>query len=299
MDKGVIQLETDYSDSDFKIEWDKIKRINTESKFLVTMEDGTKYFSSTLSSVNDSVAIVFTDLRNPVSCNLDKIVNLYTYKDKFFDRIDAYIDVGYSLTKAKNLRQFTTRSGISYKAEKWSTDISYNSLRSTQDETDPIARTEGEFNFRYVLPLRFYVIATASLLSDTEQKLDLRSNTQLGLGKFLIRTNRSYWGAKLGVNRNIERYSNETEDRNSWEGYLGTEINLYDIGDFSLLTSAIAYPSFTSAGRWRIDSNLDLKYDLPLDFYIKLGGSFNYDNKPAEGASEFGYVLQSGVGWEW
>ena len=299
MDKGILQIETDYSDSDFKIEWDKINLIKTESKFLVTMEDGTKYFSTTLSSANDSIVIVAPDPEQLISCQLDKIVNLYTYKDKFFDRIDAYIDIGYSLTKAKNLQQFTSRSGISYKAEKWSTDISFNTLRSTQDETDRIERTEGKYNFRYVLPYRFYAIVTLSLFSDSEQKLDVRSNSQLGLGKFIIRTNRSYWGAKTGINRNIERYSNETDDRDSWEGYFGTELNLYDIGDFSLLTSIMAYPSFTERRRWRIDSNLDIKYDLPFDFYIKLGGSINYDNQPAEGASDLGYVLQSGFGWEW
>lgn len=299
MDKGVIQIETDYSDSDFKIEWDKISRIITQSTFIITRENGTKYFNTNLYSVNDSVLIIYSGTDHPVSCPIGKIVHLESYKSRFLDRLDANIDVGFSITKAKNQRQFTTRSGISYRAEKWSTDISFNTHRSTQDETEPIERTEGEYNFRYILPRRFYMIATASLLSDTEQKLDLRSNTQLGLGKFLVRTNRSYWGAKLGANRNIEHYSSETDDRNSWEGYFGTELNLYDIGDLSLLTVIMAYPSFTEKGRWRLDSSLDVKYDLPFDFYIKLGSSMNFDNRPAEGASKLGYVLQSGVGWEW
>lgn len=299
MDKGILQIETDYSDSDFKIEWEKISGIKTESHFLVILEDGTKYFNTTLSSVNDSMVIVYIDPDQAISCQISKIVYLSSYKDRFLDRLSANIDVGFSLAAAKNLQQFTINSRIAYLAEKWSTDISFNSIRSTQDETDPIERTEGEYNLRYVLPRRFYAITTASLLSDTEQKLDLRSNTQLGLGNFIIRTNKSYWGTKLGVNRNIERYSNETENRNSWEGYFGTELNLFDVGDFSLLTLIMAYPSFTEKGRWRLDSNLDIKYDLPFDFYIKLGGSFNYDNQPAEGASELGYVLQTGFGWEW
>lgn len=298
MDKGVLQMETDYSDSDFKIEWKKVIWIKTKSQFLISMEDGAKYYS-TLSSVNDSIVIINMDNGQVISRQIDNIVYLNAFKDKFLDRISANIDVGLGLTSAQNLRQFTTRSGIGYEAEKWSTNISFNTLRSTQDETDPIERSEGELNFRYVLPLRFYAIITLSLLSDSEQKLDIRSNSQVGLGKFIIRTNRSYWGAKSGVNRNIERYSNETEDRDSWEGYLGTELNLYDIGDLSLLTSILVYPSFTERGRWRSDSTIDIKYDLPFDFYIKLGGSLNYDNQPAEGASDLGYVLQSGIGWEW
>ena len=42
----------------------------------------------------------------------------------------------------------------------------------------------------------------------------------------------------------------------------------------------------------------DLKYDLPLDFYIRLGYTLNYDNKPVEGATESDYVLQTSFGWE-
>ena len=74
---------------------------------------------------------------------------------------------------------------------------------------------------------------------------------------------------------------------------------MFDIGDLSLLTKAMAYPSITEAGRWRADFNFDMNYDLPLDFYIKLGFSLNYDNRPVEGASETDYVLHTGFGWEW
>ena len=106
-------------------------------------------------------------------------------------------------------------------------------------------------------------------------------------------------GVKLGANRNIERYSADTPNRNSWEGYLGSELNLYDIGDLDLLTSIMVYPGITEKGRWRSDLNCDLKYDLPIDFYIKIGFTINYDNRPAEGASETDYVIQTGFGWEW
>ena len=39
--------------------------------------------------------------------------------------------------------------------------------------------------------------------------------------------------------------------------------------------------------------------DLPYDFYLKLGGTVNYDNKPAAGAGKTDYVVQTGFGWEW
>lgn len=61
----------------------------------------------------------------------------------------------------------------------------------------------------------------------------------------------------------------------------------------------MAYPGITAKERFKSDFTLDTKYDLPYDFYIKIGLTINYDNRPAEGASELDYVFQTGFGWEW
>jgi hypothetical protein len=146
-----------------------------------------------------------------------------------------------------------------------------------------------------------YAIATVALTSNTEQQIDLRVNSQLGLGAYIIRTNKAYWGAKAGGNNNSENYSEEVPDpdRNSWEAFAGTEVNLYDIGDLNFRTSAILYPGITEKGRWRANTSLDIKYDFPLDFYASLGFTFNWDNQPATGSEPIDYVFLLGFGWEW
>lgn len=298
LDKGILKIETNYSDSDFLIEWKEVVWVITQSNFQINLSSGEQYFSS-LQSLNDSIVKIYSDSNNAIAVNIQNIVFLNPYDDRFGDRFDASIDVGTELAKAQNVKSFTTRSNLSYKADKWSSDMSFNTLLKSQDETETIRRTDGGINYRFILTGQLYSIFTLSFLSNTEQKLDLRSNTQLGVGLYFIRTNSAYWSGKVGANRNIENYSNETPDRDSWEAYVGTELDLYDIGDFSLTTNMTAYPGITDTKRFRFDGGLDLKYDLPFDFYIKLGVSVNYDNRPAQGASEIDYVLQSGVGWEW
>jgi hypothetical protein len=85
------------------------------------------------------------------------------------------------------------------------------------------------------------------------------------------------------------------------EGFFGTELNMFDVGDLNLLTSIYAYPSITESGRWRSDFSFDAKYEMPFDddFYIKLGITVNYDNRPVAGASEVDYIFYTGFGWEW
>jgi hypothetical protein len=298
MDRGVLQIETDYSDSDFKIEWEQVQTIKTTTIFFVILRNLDKYYGTLESRETPTVSILAGD-KEIASCDLDEIVYLQQLKTGFWDRLYASIDVGISLAKANDLRQLTSRSSLGYRTEIRSIEATFNTLRSRQQEVDPIERTEGKIDYRRILTLRWYTIATISLASNTEQKLDIRLNLQLGIGRFLLRSNSAYWGVKLGANRNVEKYSSETPDRSSWEGYLGSELNLFDIGDLNLFTSIMAYQGITEKKRFRTDFNLDIKYDLPYDFYLKIGLTVNYDNIPAEGASETDYVLQTGLGWEW
>jgi hypothetical protein len=80
---------------------------------------------------------------------------------------------------------------------------------------------------------------------------------------------------------------------------LGSELNIYDLGDLNLVFDLIVYPSISESGRWRSDITFDIKYDLPFDFFIKLGTTLNYDNQPVLETENLDYVLHSGFGWQW
>lgn len=298
LEEGVLSLKTYYSDSDFKIDWKEVDKLITETHFIVTLKSSVKYFS-TIRSINDSIAMVIANNHTKVTCNINDIVFLQAYEQRIIDRFDAEISIGLDMAQSRNLRKISTRSFVSYSADKFSTDISYNTLLSRQDETDDIKRSEGEYNFRYIFPLKWYAIATVASLTNTEQLLKLRMNTQAGLGRFIFRNNAAQWGFKLGVNRNFENYIDQTEHRNTWEAYFGTEIKLFDLEDIDLIVNLIAYQGVTEKDRLRLDTHFDLKYDLPLDFFIKLGWSFNYDNQPISDASKTDYIIYSGFGWEW
>jgi hypothetical protein len=297
MNRGVLTIETGYSDKDFKIEWDGISRINTFTFFLIMTSDGVRYNGRLLSEKDESLNILtLSGLK--ISVEVKDIVLLQPVSQDFWSRLKASIDLGYSLARANHLHQATLGSAMSYIGNKWSGNMLFNGLSSIQDDVDPIKRWNGDLTYRYYFPKDWYLFSQISFLSNTEQKLSLRSMGKLGAGNFIIHTNVSYWGLLGGLSFNNEKYSTETTNSQSLEGFAGTELNLYDIGDLNLLVSLTAYPNLTEWGRWRTDFNFETKYDLPLDFYIKIGFSLNYDNRPVEGAVATDYVLNTGFGWE-
>ena len=301
MEKGILEIDVSYGDENFKIKWLEVNKIITNSRFLVGLNNQIyegKLESLSTSESENRVRIYDTDSTLAV-CFLKDIVYLKQFKDRFSDRISAAIELGFNLTKAQNVRQFSLRSSIGYKTSKSSFSASYNILRASQSNTEPVKRTDGLLNYSRIIYNDWYGIASIYTLSNTEQKIDLRANTQLGFGNYIFANNHAYWGIKVGVNNNLERFSNTESNRNSWEGFYGTELNLYDIKDFNLLFVFMGYSSFTEKGRFRSDSNIDIKYDLPFDLFVRLGFSLNYDNRPAVNASQTDYILRTGIGWEW
>ena len=300
MDRNVLTFKTKYSDSDFKIEWDGISEIYTDTYFLITLTDGSRY-NGTLKSVEPGIISIITDEGEEVITPHNDVVWLDDKDKGFWSQLYFSIDIGFDLTKANNLTQLSTRSTLGYVAERWSIDAFYSTLNSTQDNVEAISRSDGGVGYKYFLPKDWYPLLSFDFLSNTEQKLDLRTSWKLGMGKFVLHTNSAYWGFSLGANNNNEQFTDETESRNSWEGFLGTELNLFNIGNLNLYTKLIAFPSFTDSGRWRSDFNFNVKYEMPFDddFYIKLSTTVNYDNMPAENGSELDYVFHTGFGWEW
>ena len=296
MDRGVLTIETSYSDSDFQVEWEKISEIKTTTYFLITVSDGERY-NGVLRTAEDGTISISSDEGTHQELH-NEIVYLNSIDNGFWSQLYASVDIGFSLTKANNLKQGNVRSNIGYLAERWSADVTFNLITSEQDSIEATRRSDGNLTFRYFLPSDWYLTPQIDYLSNSEQQLDRRIALKFGLGKFVIHNNTTYWGFNAGLAMNNEKYTSADPDRQSAEGYFGTELNMFDIGDLNLLIKGTAYPSITESGRWRFDLNFDTKYDLPKDFYVKLGLTYNFDNRPVATASEVDYVFQTTFGWE-
>lgn len=299
MDKNVVSIETAYSDSDFKIEWDAVSKILSMQNYLITLDDGRR-INATIRSENDDGVVILDDGTRPVQVDYYDIVYFNPINQSFWNQFSASIDIGFNVTKANNLIQFNTRTAVGYLTRRWQLTADYNTVLSKQDSIADTNRMDANIEFKVFLQKDWYVFVSNDFLQNDEQKLQLRSNTQLGIGNYIIHSNNMYLSIFGGAAYNNETFTeNSSPDRQTAEAFGGSQLNLFNTGDLSLVTSAIAYPNLTESGRLRVDFKFDIKYDLPLDFYIKAGTTVNYDNQPAEGGQTLDYVIQTGIGWEW
>lgn len=317
MKLGVLNIETTYSENDFEIEWSGVKEIYSVRTYIITLTNGERLIGTINTdpkNISDIVIITreseeftmnqfdferVTIDSKKITLSKSDVVNIKSLDSGFWDQLTASIDVGYTFTKANNVRQFTLRSSLGYLTENWNADFSLDAVKNSQDSVETTARTDVNFGYSYFIGKNWFFNISASFLQNDEQKLKLRSNPKVGLGNYVIQNNSTYLSIAGGAAWNNETYTDVTiEDRSTAEAYLGAELNMFDFGDLSLLTNIYGYKSIDVSDRYRTDFKFDLKYDLPYDFYVKLGYTLNYDSDPVEGASESDYVLQTTFGWE-
>ncbi len=294
--KGVLTLKTSYSDKDFKIEFNKVNGLFIQRKCLVLLTDGRRRFGNIRT---DKQGLVLTLEDNTVErYQLEEVVGLTEIDDKFLRRVRGSIDFGFNFTKSNDNAQFTINGTLNYIDRLWlfSGDISV--LNATQDDAAVTKRTDAGLELIRILPRKWYLLGDVSYLSNTEQALEGRISPSIGFGRFIFSSNKLYLGLSLGFTYNIENYVNTDLNKTSTEAVFAASFNMFDFEDISIISGFDFFTSLSEKGRFRSDYDITLKYDLPLDFYIKFGFTLNYDNQPAIVGNDFDYIFNSGFGWK-
>ncbi|MCA1761805.1 MAG: DUF481 domain-containing protein [Cryomorphaceae bacterium] len=305
MKTGVLKMETNYSDEDFKIDWDEVTEFYSDNIFTINLSDRSLLAAARIETVSPGVFRIVNGVESR-EVGVDEIVYFRKLDKEFWNKLSASVDFGFRLTKANDFQQFNASANIGYSTDRWTLNSSYRQVRSVQDNTDPIRRVDGSATGDYLLQNGIFFGARLNFLSNSEQQIDLRTTGVLGAGYYIFRTNTLFWNGFLGAAINIERFepapegeapTGQATSRESFEGVVGTELSVFDLGNFDLSTSTYWYPGLSKGGRNRLDFRLDTTYDIAKGFYIKAGITLNYDSRPAAGGAESDYILLSGFGW--
>lgn len=296
MSNNIITAETKYSNSDFKIEFDKVVKLKLVNKYSVYLVDGTNFYGTLRSNKENEATITGEDTIRDV--RLSSIVSLNKIETGFWKHFTGSFDFGYNLTKENNSQQLTFSLQLNYVSENWIHTAKYDELYTVQDGVDDINRVEVDLDAKRYYKNNWFFNSNFSFLSNTSQSIEGRYIPSLGMGNYLVRNNKLYFLVGGGLTYNIEKYFDPSNNKNSFEGVITTQFNAFNLKDVNINTSVVMFPSFSEKGRFRTDIDFSFKYDLPLDFYIKASVNANYDNQPAQNSTKMDYVFSTGFGWE-
>src|SRR5690606_20891826 len=106
MTNGVLQIETDYSDDDFKVEWLDIAKLSSNQVFLINLTGGGRINSMLATDTINGGRVVLKDINTgeTVYTTINDIVYVKSVKQGFISRLDASVSFGFSYTKSSSLR---------------------------------------------------------------------------------------------------------------------------------------------------------------------------------------------------
>ncbi len=293
MEKDILTVSTDYSDVDFKIKWENVVSIESKRQFLIETYDGKRLSGSLTPSPDKKVQV------GGSTAALADVSTVQPFERNFWSRFDSALDMGYSMTRANSATQFSLGTNLSYRDEHHADTLFANIFRSSQENVPATQRWDLSNDFRRLLGTKWYVNTTQDFLNSEEQGLDLRTTIGGGAGRYLMRSASQHLAVGTGLAWTNENYTDDTvPTKNSAEAYFGTEFMTEKLKVTDLLTRFTYYPSLTISGRQRIAYRFDLDFNLPGDWYFRIGFFDNYDSKPAVGFSKNDYGWSNAFGFK-
>lgn len=298
MSSNILIVKTPYSDSDFKITFDKVASLNLEHRYTAALSNGQRVYGHIKTTPPENTITITQEDKTTVMVQLNQIVSLRKVHDGFWNHFKGSFDFGYVITKSNNSQQLNFAGSLNYISEKWIHRAQYNQLYTTQDDIEDIKRIDWSLDSKRYLKNNWFISSNFSFLSNTSQELEGRFTPSIGIGNYLVRNNKLFFLAGTGLTYNIENYTNSDDNKTSSEIQIITQLNMFNFKNINLFVSAIGYPSLSEKGRFRADYNFKIKYDLPFDFYIKTELQANFDNQPVSSGVKNDYVFSTGFGWE-
>ena len=298
MEFAVLTFKTDAM-STVEIEWGKIRYVKSKFIFRVERENGVNSFGILdTDTLNNEIVVGLPPHFDKI--NINKVVVLIPIKETFLDALNISVDIGFSYTKASDISQFNFSGNINHRTRLYERTIDFTSIMTSQVDTLQSQNHDYKFQVKRLFLQHWYLTGGIGAQKNTQLGLDLRLLAYVGGGNDIIRTNSNILSAGGGLQLTREWTNGAADPQNNMEGILSLKYSKfrYTSPKINWTTNFNAYPNLTTKGRYRIEFETKLKWEIIKDLFWKLTFFDNYDNMPKSSSTEKNdYGITISFGW--
>jgi len=273
------------------IKWEEIVNIRSIKIFQVTMGNG-----DVLITTLDSLFF------HTQKATLDDIVEIVRIRDKFLQRLDGTISLGFNYAKSSDNSQFNLSSTITYRKPKTEITLKINSvLTHNSKDTITSKKQDAGIDVYKKLENRFYLNTLFGWQQNTQLGLKNRFLLNGSGGKIVINDNQQRLLTGAGLSFNVEKTYDTTTYQKNLEGLVLIQFKKfrYSSPKISIDAQYIIYPSLSDLGRIRMDLQINTKIEVFKDFNVGLSFYDLYDNRAAAtAASKNDFGINFTLGYE-
>jgi hypothetical protein len=295
---GLLYVRLEYVPGTITVDWTKVVRLESNQLFAVETENGITYTGSlrTVENPGDrplKIEIVNDDPGRDAAVDQSKVVVAAQYGDSIWRRVQGNLSTGLIYSKANSTTQYDLASDFTYRQERSTLKLAYNSTLSTSGGSTTSTRNQLDLQATRLLGSNnWYYAGTGTFLQSSSQGIDSQITYGGGLGRYLRRSNAvriSLTGALAGLQT---VYSNRPT-QNNLVGFIGADVDIFQFRKVELTVSPTLFPSLSDVGRVRFNLNAQYKVRIASGFWWNVTFYGNWDNRPPEGlvGNDFGTSL--------
>ena len=298
LDRGMLEYSTDDMGTIY-IEWDKIIHISSLDSFEIELSTGERFFGS-ISNASDDGKLLVSSAKARGVLNMGSIIRVVPLEATFLDRLKGKIDLGFSYKKANRSTQLNLGGDLSYRTMKYMRTLNFQYYLDDRADVERTSRNNISLDINRFLGKRWFLKGSIQYEMNDEMALDSRYILGFSGGRYLIQSNRMLLSADVGAQGTREVFIGSDEAEFNLEALVMGDLSIfkYDNPKTDISTKLEILPNLTNWGRYRINFNIDLSYEVYNDLFLGLTFFDNYDNEPpVEGTEKNDLGVTTSIGY--
>ena len=301
LQRGELRIKADYMAEAVRLDWSKIVRIESKSRYMILLVDGTLFTDvmRMLPSSSDDVSNFVIGNAGQTVKQMD-VLRITPVEARFLKQLEGSIDFGLSYTSGNNQYATELIATTTYRTGTHSFTTSIDSAFTGQPQGDSTRRNQFTFDYRKQLNPKWYAGGLFDLLSSDQQSLDLRTTAGGLIGRNLKQSENTRFSVFGGIAGTRERYTAllGQPKKSNVDAIAGFDFNTFRFKTTDIRSRFIAFPSLTTPGRTRLQLTSDLRIKVVGDLYWGFHLYENFDSKPPVRADKNDLGVSTSLGWK-
>lgn len=294
---GRLSVETDIG-SDLSLKWNRITSIASDKQFEIETTDGAYYYGTLAPSTPPGKLAIVSESGTQEFGFFD-VVRISPIAQTFWRRWDGSLDLGFNYTQASSIVQLNLNANAIFRRPTFAATASINTFFSSQNGVPSSQRANFTLGYQKFLKDRWLVAGFGGIDRNLDLGLNLRVTIGAGYGRYFIQTNRTTFGALLGISLDHEDPVTGTASYEA-AAVIGAQYSTftYDFPKITVNSTLQVLPYLTDSGRVRVEFNVQAKREIVRDFYLSLSIFDSYDSRDPstqQAKNDWGPVLS--IGW--
>jgi len=300
--KGMSVGKLDFSTDDAgrpSIEWIKVARVSSTHAFEVELSSGRKLYGS-LGPGEAEKHLVVGPVGSHETVPIVDVIAITPMDERFLSRVRAYLDVGFTLAKAKTAMTLSGDGQIAYRGEHVGAAVGFNTYLQDDENNTLVSRASGLVTGDYLFT-RWRIQGRFGLDHNDELELRLRTSLGAAVAYPVVRSkSMELWLAGGLVGDRATYFTGEPAFNLAGYVALEWEAFRYDSPKLDAGIEVQVLPVLTDFGRFRGTATTRIKYEVFSDFNVGLNLSYTFDTRPPDpAASKTDYLLTATIGWSY